>query len=59
MTHITDNRVAHRPARIGFKSVLQAVIRADKAFRDKQHLRDLPDYLLKDAGLRREDLDTL
>ena len=56
MTHITDNRVAHRPSRVGFKSVFQAILRADRAFRDRQHLRKLPDYLLEDAGLRREDL---
>ena len=59
MTHFTDNNVVRPRPRVNFsfKSILQAIIRADHAFREKQHLRDLPDYLLKDAGLRREDLD--
>ena len=61
MAHFADNYVKRRHPRassgFNFKSILQVVIRADKAFRDKRHVRDLPDYLLKDVGLRREDLD--
>lgn len=57
MTHLTENHVVPRPSRVSFRSIVQAILRADKAFRDKQHLRSLPDFILKDVGIRREDLD--
>ncbi len=56
MTHLAETRATHHKSRFSFITLLQAIVRADKAFRDKQHLRELPEYLLKDMGLKYEDL---
>ena len=47
------------PAKFGgFRgfSLLQALFRADRAYRERQHLLSLSDEMLEDIGLERSDL---
>ena len=54
MTYYTETLV-----KIGFFrrfSLFQALIRADRAYRERQHLLSLSDEMLDDVGLKRSDL---
>lgn len=49
-----------RPARPGFLTrTAGAILRWATARRDRDHLRDLPDYLLDDVGLTRAQAERL
>lgn len=49
----------HAPAKFGgFRgfSLFQALLRADRAYRERQHMLSLSDEMLDDVGLKRSDL---
>ena len=54
MTYYTQTRGRFGGFR-GF-SLFQALIRADRAYRERQHLLSLSDEMLDDVGLKRSDL---
>jgi uncharacterized protein YjiS (DUF1127 family) len=57
-----DEKMAYyteTPVKFGFFrrfSLFQALIRADRAYRERQHLLSLSDEMLDDVGLKRSDL---
>lgn len=54
MTYYTQAPVKFAGFR-GF-SLFQALIRADRAYRERQHMLSLTDEMLEDVGLKRSDL---
>ncbi len=57
----TEHKVAdYSPKPSRFKkfvaSVAKKMIEADRKYRDMQKLRNMPDYLLRDLGINRSDI---
>lgn len=53
MTYFTETPVRFGSSR-GF-SLIKALIKADRAYRERQHLLSLSDDVLRDVGLQRSD----
>ena len=54
----TPLKAAPRVALARFFAALPArIVEADRAYRERQKLRDLPDPVLRDIGLRRGEID--